>query len=178
MNLTDINISYILLECNNMNALSSVLYSKNYNIIPIQSYFKGIFNESILAYSNIDNDELRNDLIFLMEEFNINSAVIKYVNESVTHRMNYDGSDCLLEVKLYNTNDDLKSYLYNGISFSYIESTRYWTPKSENDLKTGMIVEYQNKNKWNKYKIRNPHKDYEDMLKLFMKYNKVRVSSN
>lgn len=177
MNLTDKNISYILLECNNINALTSVLYAKNYNIIPVQNYYRGNFNESIIAYSKIDNDELRNDLIFLMDEFKIESAIIKYVNETNTHRLNFDGSDSLLEVKLYNTDDNLKSYLYNGISFSYTEALRYWIPKTPNDLKTGMIVEYQNKNKWNKYLIRNPHKDYEDMLKLFMKYEKVRIPS-
>jgi len=70
------------------------------------------------------------------------------------------------------------SYLYEGLSFSFKEKIRYSKPKSKDDLKIGMIVEYQNKGKWVGYEIKNPQEDYDKLFKLLIKYDKVRINEN
>ena len=40
-----------------------------------------------------------------------------------------------------------------------------------------MIVEYFTNNKWYEKKVENPNSEYEDLYKLLIKYDKVRVAS-
>ena len=81
-------------------------------------------------------------------------------------------------ITLYNTDEENISYLYNGVSFSFVEKVRYWKPTKMEDFKVGMLVEYLNNNKWYQKKVEDPLKDWNDMFKLLTKYEKVRVASN
>lgn len=177
MNLTDPIISYIVLSSDNIDDVVSVLYAKDYKVIPIQGYYQGNYENSAMAYSDIDNDELRKDLIFLLNHFNQDCGIIKYKEEIIAKKVFSDGSEKPLEIAVYNTDSENRSYLYNGISFSFIEQKRYWLPKKEQDFKTGMIVEYLNNNKWFSKKVENPKSEYEKMYKLLIKYDKIRVQS-
>jgi hypothetical protein len=78
---------------------------------------------------------------------------------------------------MFNTDSDNISYLYRGLSFSFVESKRYWIPKSKDDFKVGMIVEYFNNNQWSQKVVENPNDEWERMYKLLLKYDKVRVQS-
>ena len=78
---------------------------------------------------------------------------------------------------MYNTDSENKSYLHNGVSFSFVEAKRYWIPKTMDDLKVGMIVEYMNNNKWYERKVQNPKEEWEKLYKLLIKYDKLRVSA-
>jgi hypothetical protein len=177
MNLTNPKISYIVLSSNKIEDMISILYAKDYKIIPIKGYYKGNYEDSALAYSDIDNDELRKDLIFLLNHFKQDCGIIKYLDETVAKKIFSDGSEKPLGIVMYNTDSENKSFLYNGISFSFVEQKRYWFPKSEKDFKVGMIVEYNNKNKWFSKKVENPEQEYNKMYKLLIKYNKIRVQS-
>ncbi len=177
MDLTDKKLSYILISSDKIDDISSVLWAKDYRVIPIKEYYKGNYKESIIAYSDIDNDELRKDAIFILNHFNHDSAIIKYLNESDTRNIFSDGSENLLSVSLYNTNFENKSYLYNGYSFSFIEMERYWKPTKKEDFKIGMIVEYFNNNKWYKQEVKNPSVEFDGLYKLLIKYDKIRVAS-
>jgi hypothetical protein len=48
---------------------------------------------------------------------------------------------------MYNPDSEL-SYIYKGLSFSFIES-KYWIPNNKEDFRVGMIVEFFSNNKWN-----------------------------
>ncbi len=78
---------------------------------------------------------------------------------------------------MYNTDSENRSYLHNGVSFSFVEAKRYWKPKSAEDLKIGMVVEYMNNNKWFEKKIQNPKDEWDKMYKLLLKYDRLRVSA-
>jgi hypothetical protein len=78
---------------------------------------------------------------------------------------------------MFNTDSDNISYLYRGLSFSFVESKRYWIPKNKDDFKVGMIVEYFNNNQWSQKVVENPNDEWERMYKLLLKYDKVRVQS-
>ena len=67
---------------------------------------------------------------------------------------------CTKQISLAVEQETNKSYIHNGISFSFVEKTRYWKPKSQEDLKIGMVVEYQNNNKWYERIVRNPKEEW------------------
>ena len=45
------------------------------------------------------------------------------------------------------------------------------------DFKVGMIVEYLNNKNWIKREVKNIDVEYEDLYKLLIKYDKIRVAS-
>jgi hypothetical protein len=172
------NTSYVILSADNLDSLVSVLYAKEYQLLPMQVYYQGKFEESVMAFKMIDNDDLRRDVVFMLDHFNSDSAIIKYFGETEPKKLSNNGSEHPLEVVMYNTNESNKSYIHNGISFSFVEKTRYWKPKTMNDLKVGMIVEYLNNNKWCEKIIKNPEEEWNKMFALLTKYEKVRIAQN
>ena len=75
---------------------------------------------------------------------------------------------------MYNTDSDL-CYIYKGLSFSFIESKRYYIPSNKEDLRVGMVVEFFSNNKWNEKIVENSLEEWNDLYKLMLKYNKLRV---
>ena len=57
MNLSDSSISYLIMSSNKLDDMMSILWAKEYQIIPIKGYYKGNYEDSIIAYKGIDNDE-------------------------------------------------------------------------------------------------------------------------
>lgn len=177
IDLNNPKLSFILLSSDRLDDMISILYAKNYQIIPIKGYYQGRYEDSAMAFSEIDNDELRKDLIFLLNHFHQDCGIIKYQGESGVKKVFGDGSEKPMGITLYNTDSDNVSYLYNGVSFSFVEQIRYWKPTKMEDFKIGMIVEYLNNNKWYQKKVENPKQEWDDMYKLLSKYDKLRVAS-
>lgn len=177
IDLSNPKMSFILLSSDKLDDMLSILYAKDYQIIPIKGYYQGQYEDSALAFSNIDNDELRKDLVFLLNHFHQDCGIIKYIGETNAKKVFRDGSEKPLGITLYNTDSENISYLYNGLSFSFVEQVRYWKPSRIEDFKVGMIVEYLNNNKWYQRKVENPKQEWEDMYKLLSKYDKLRVAS-
>jgi len=177
VNLQNPNISYLILSSGNIDDMTSVLYAKEYQILPLQSYYKEAFNESAMGYSDVDNDTLRKDTLFILNHFHQESAIIKYKGETVPKKIFRDGSEKILELNMYNTNSELVSYLYRGLSFSFVDAKRYWVPRSKEDFKAGMVVEYFNNNQWTEKVVENPNVEWDKLYKLLLKYDKVRVQS-
>lgn len=177
LDLQNPKISFILLSSEKLDDISSILYAKDYKIIPIQGYYKGQYENSILAFSDVDNDELRKDLIFLLNHHHQECGIIKYLNETGAKKLFKDGSEKPLGIVLYNTDSENISYLHNGLSFSFVEQVRYWKPTKKEDFKIGMLVEYQNNNKWFKQTVEDPAKEYDNLYKLLIKYDRIRVAA-
>lgn len=178
MNLENENASYIILSSPRLNDVMSILWAKNYQIIQLKGFYRNNFEDSIMAFSDCDNDELRKDLIHLLNQFHQECGIIKYKGETGSKKIFNDGSEKPLGIVMYNTDSENMSYLYNGISFSFVESKRYWKPTKKEDFRVGMLVEYLNNNKWYQRKVENPQEEYEKFYKLLIKYDKVRVASN
>jgi hypothetical protein len=177
LDLENPKLSFILISSDVLDDMMSILYAKNYQMLPIQGYYQGQYENSALAFSSIDNDELRKDLIFLLNHLKQDCGIIKYKGETGAKKVFSDGSEKPLGITLYNTDSDNVSYLHNGLSFSFVEQVRYWKPTKVEDFKTGMVVEYLNNNKWCQRKVQNPKQEWDDMFKLLVKYNKLRVAS-
>jgi hypothetical protein len=171
------NVSYLIISSPKLDDMMSILYAKEYQILPIQGFYKGQYENSIIASASVDNDQLRNDGIFLLEHFGEDCAIIKYVGESGAKKLFKDGSEKPMGIVMYNTDSENRSFLHNGFSFSFVESKRYWKPKKIEDFRVGMIVEYFNNNKWYQKQVQNPSEEWEKMYKLLIKYDKLRVES-
>ena len=175
LNLKDPKLSYLVASTNDASSLSSYLYSRDYYILDIQSYHKGQFEKSFIAFTNLPNDEIRRDAIHLMEYFSQESLVVKYRDEVAPKRIYENGGEHPLGVLMYNTDSDNKSYIYDGVSFSFIEQQLYYFPKKREDFKSGMVVEFFSNNKWIEKKVVNPDSEFDKMYGLLMKYNKIRI---
>lgn len=176
MDLSNQNISYILLSSDKIDDMVSVLYAKEYQVLPIQGFYRGQYENSAMAFCDCENDDLRKDLIFLLNHFNQDCGIIKYKGETNAKKLHSDGSEKPMGIVLYNTDADNISYLHNGISFSFVEQVRYWKPTKLEDFRVGMVVEYLNNNKWFEKRIENPEDEWNRMFKLLSKYDKLRVA--
>lgn len=187
-NLTDKNISYLLISPEkNSNSvdenkivcdkLCTLLYSRNYIIIPIMGYYEGQKENSFIAIQN-DTNEIRTDAIYLIEEFDQESIIVKYKDEVSAKRILSDGSESLLEVSIYESESKGKTYIYNGVSFSFLEQKRYQLLTDKSQLRKGMVIEFFNNNRWVEKRIDNIDVEYDKMYKLLMRYSKLRICTD
>lgn len=167
--------SYMIISSDKLDDIESILYGRDYSIIPIKEFYQGKYDNSIISYGRSGNDNLRQDVLFLLDKFNQDSAIIKYLGESVIRKIFKDGSEVPVDLDLYSTDFDKPSYIYNGYSFSFTESKRYFFPTKKDQIKSGMILEFFNNNRWVEKKVSDPDVEYDKMYKLLMKYNKVRI---
>ena len=185
-NLTDKKISYVIITPSNesnsidnnfiCNKVCNILYSKDYTVLPITEYQNGVYNKSFIGISNDNNDRLRKDSIYLIDEFGRDSVIIKYKDEDVIKKLLNNGSEKLLSITPYDGDVNSKVYLYNGLSFSFTEQKRYRMLTSKNQLRIGMVVEFiNNDDKWIERKVNNVDIEYERLYKLLIKYQKLRV---
>lgn len=185
-NLHGKNTSYIIVSPENSSdseidrinceKVYSILYSKDYSVIPIKGYFNGQFENSFIGISNDCNNVLRKDAIFLLEELSNKNMIIKYHNEEYPKMIFSDGSEVILNASIYEINENYKTYIYNGLSFSFTPQKRYRYLSNRLELKNDMIVEYFNNDNWVEKKILNVEIEYNNMYKLLMQYGKLRCS--
>jgi len=158
----------------------SILYSKDYFIVPLSKFENNKLNNSLLAMNDtITNDELRADSIYLIDYFDRDSLILKYKKEDNAVRLNKNGSETLLSFVDGNLSDTTENFfILEGKSFSFQEMKRYNYPKRKEDLKNGMMVEFLNNEKWVRKPIKDIDVEFEKMYKLLIKYNKLRVEVN
>jgi len=191
LNLNDKNTHYIIITANKegvgkeMNAqrnslLEDSLYRRNYTVVKLGGIYKGIEENSFLAFkksSSIMNNEIRYDVIELMDQFEQEFTIVKYLGEETPKKVTNEGAEELMGLVKYSSDESDRSYFYEGISFSFSERKRYFKPTKMQDFKEGMIVEYLNDNKiWVEREITNPEKEYNTMYKVLIKYGRVRCS--
>ena len=175
LNLKDPKVSYLLASSSDISNLSSYLYSRDYYLLDIKGYYQGKFENSVLAFTHLSNDDLRRDALHILEHFNQDFLILKYKDETAAKKIFESGQELPLGILLYNTDSENKSYIYEGVSFSFIEQQLYYFPKKKEDFKSGMIVEYFSNNKWIEKKVKNPEDEFAKMFSLLMKYNKIRI---
>lgn len=155
---------------------SSILYSKDYVVISVKGHYKGELENSFIALQNVpNNDSLREDCLYLLEIFKQNNAIVKYQGHEDATKIYNSGEEKPMTITIYDSNLDNKTYLYNGISFSFLEKQRFYFPKEKSELKKGMVLEYYNNKDWVKKEIVDINTEYDNLYKLLMKYKKVRI---
>jgi hypothetical protein len=180
-NLSDINLRYLILSDDTLNSIVNekicdYLYSHDYTILPIKSFYKNQFFEAFIAISSYDdNSDLEFDAMFIRETFKLQSIVIKVKGQEQPKVVKSDGTENNLIITNYDSQLEKKTYIYQGISFTLTEKKRYFFPKNKDDFKSGMIIEYFNNNKWHSKIVQNIDSEFDKMYKLLIKYEKIRV---
>ena len=93
LNLKDPKISYLLASADNINSLISYLYSRDYQLLDIKGYYQGKFENSVIAFTNIGNDDLRIDALHIMKHFEQDCLIVKYRDEQGAKKIFKDGQD-------------------------------------------------------------------------------------
>lgn len=173
MNLKSKDIGYII--SNDTNGLLSYLYSRGYKIVEIKEYYRNNFKNSIMAWSMDPNQPIEKECFDIMNHFNEDNIIMKEIGTSIPKKLNINGSERELDVIMYNTDQEKKSYIYEGISFSFVEEKMYKFPKNKEEFKDGMVVECYSNNGWIEKIVNNADQEFNIIYKTLSKYNKVRI---
>ncbi len=144
LNLLDKNIAYLLISPEKIyntqleNSVScericSILYSKGFTILQVQGYYNNRYETSFLAFTDDSNDDLRFDAIYLMDAFSQDSIIVKYRGDDFANKIMSDGSEKSLSLVIYDSEMKDKTYLYNGVSFTFTENKKYYFPSKKED---------------------------------------------
>jgi hypothetical protein len=162
---------------NRSSKLESILYSKEYTIQHLRGYANGHWEDTYLAHnSEIGNEELKKDALYLLSQFDQDDIIIKYRDEPIIRRIYKDGNEKPLSLNMYDSDLQNKSYIFQGLSFSFKEQRQYKNITDKSELKPGMIVEICNNNKWIEKQVEDPEKEWLNVYQLFAKHNKIRLS--
>jgi hypothetical protein len=176
LDLKNPKISYILVSSGDIRSLTSYLYSREYYLLDIKGYYEGKFEDSLLAFTEMKSDDLKKDCLHIMEHFDQDCVIIKYKDENSAKKLFRDGQEKPLGILLYNTDSNNKSYIHDGLSFSFVEQQLYYFPTKKEDFKSGMVIECYSNNKWVEKCVQNPELEFEKIYALMMKYNKIRIA--
>lgn len=188
MNLTDISVSYMIVSAyrvdrntieneNRSSKLESILYSKEYKVQHLRGYANGHWEDTYLAYNkDITNQELKADALFILKQFDQDDIILKYKDEPIIRRLYKDGKEKPLSLNMYDSDLQNKSYILQGLSFSFKEQRQYINITDKSELKPGMIVEICNNNKWIEKTVENIEVEWLGIYQLFAKHNKLRLS--
>jgi hypothetical protein len=175
LDLKNPKLSYILVSSGDIRTLTSYLYSREYYLLDIKGYYEGKFEDSLLAFTELPPNELKRDCLHIMEFFNQDCVIVKYKDDNSAKKLFNDGQEKPLGILLYNTDSNNKSYIHDGLSFSFVEQQLYYFPNKKEDFKSGMIVECFSNNKWIEKKVQDPDNEFSKIYNLLIKYNKIRI---
>lgn len=188
INLTDTNISYIIFTPNPskmgntplVDRYTSITHAKGYTDYDIVAVNEMVYSTSFISIHNYNNnDKLRRDAIFILDNFDTNEIIVKYHNQYEPVIIESNGSEKLLSVVLYGSNiDNITTYISDGVSFYFERKNRYYFPKTKSELRKGMIIEMFNNNTWIEKTIENLDLEWDKVYNLFCKYEKIRICRN
>lgn len=165
----------MIISAENLPAIASVLYAKEYSVLPIKSFHNGSFGDCLMAFGQADRATLREDATFLSRKFGADGAVVKFAGDTFAVGLRPDGTQRQLDLHMYCTDHDKVAYIHEGVSFSFSERPVYSSPKAARDLSAGMVVEYFSNDRWNKRVVSDPAGEWERMYGLLAKHDKLRV---
>lgn len=167
--------SWILIPSNP--GVESFIYSRGWTSYSIKFLNEsGLLDDWILSFTLNDNNSLRKDSIHLMEHFGVDKIFLKYKEEFDPKILENNGNE--LECSIKKWGESNYNWTFNGQSFSISLSHRWIKPNKMEDFKVGSIVECLSSGKWIRRKVEDPKKEWEDIYKLMVQWNKVRILSS
>lgn len=185
--LTNSDVSYLLINPKkssdselenqwNSERVCSVLYSKDFEVIPLKEFYENIYTEVYLGVTpNRDDDEIRKEALDILHFLDLDKGILKYNSSKNPVEIDKFGSETPLELSIYESDENSKIYIHQGVYFSFKKEKRYFIPKDKKHLKDGMVVEYLNQGKWNSKQIENLDQEFDKMYELLMRYGKLRI---
>lgn len=155
--------------------LEDSIYLLDYTILKTGSDIDNYKSDSFFCYNlNRTSDDLRKDVIYLLNKYDLDYSVIKYIDEVNPKKIFKSGEELQLNLVEWSNDSKILNYFCSGTRFSFKEMKRYSMVKDIKDLKVGMTVEYLNNNNWTSKVVENVNIEWEKMYKLLVKYNKLR----
>jgi hypothetical protein len=157
---------------------TSITHSFGYDDVELFSSDNDLnYSTSFITFDEqSNNNKLRSDALKILTDFQLESVVIKYSGEDKPKLLLKDGSERLLELQLYESDNADRTYTQtDGITFSFRHLKRYYFPTKKEDFKKDMVVELHNDNKWIEYVVGDVDTEWTDIYKLFAKYEKIRI---
>jgi hypothetical protein len=176
LDLENKNFSWILAPITNI-GLESYLYSMGYHIINIKNFFNGEFKDAMVAFIGDDSDKLRSDSLHLIKHFSVEYLYIKYFGDTDCFKLLPSGEEYPYKWEKWNTDPYKITFIHSGLSFSFSEQKRWYKPKEIGDFKIGMTVECFSDGKWIRMMVKNPQSEWNDIYKLMIKWDKIRICS-
>ncbi len=176
LNLNNIKVSYFIMSSKQIDAIKTLLWAKEWDILPLKGIYENITVDSILvSKDDVDNMELKKEALFILKIFKEESCIIKYKGKKSSNKLFHDNKESDLSEALFNQESKNKSYLYNGSFFSFNEVKSFKIIESKEELKNGMVVEYFNNKDWISISIFDINTEWDNFYRLLVKYNKVRI---
>lgn len=156
---------------------TSITHSLGYNDLEVFSSDNDHnYGTSFITYTDGDNNQLRMNALKIQEDFNMEYVIVKYMGEDLPKLLMKDGSERLLDIQYYESSDFDRTYVHtDGITFSFKQLKRYYFPTKKEDFKKDMIVELYHDTKWVEYLVEDVDTEWEDLYKMFTKYEKIRI---
>lgn len=152
--------------------LKDTLYRLEYDIIKLGDPGNKV---SFLAYKENceDNNLLRKESLSILDQYYQDDIIVKYYNTDEPCLIKKNGHESPLKLISYDGSD--KSYFTNGVAFSFEQLEEYFIPKNKKDFKKGMLIEIlNNNNNWVAREVINVDSEWNEMLELLVKYERVR----
>lgn len=178
MNITDENISYVILPSDKWVQTISYLYSKDYKISEMITYENNIKDKALFTYNEVSNTELKKDTLFILDHFNIDYGYIKYNNSTEIYKIYKSGNEIPVGIQLYESSLEKKKYVLGTLSFCFEVLDKYTIVESKDQIRKGIEVEYLNNNKWNKKIVENVDSEWSELYSLLSKYKKLRIKES
>lgn len=141
----------------------------------IHLYSNGVTKKSTIIYGKHDNNEIRSDIINIMNKFDIDYGIVKYYKMNDWVKLLKSGEEIPLNMSYYDGGAYNDLYIINLNAIKFEKGVRYWQPRGINDIKPGMEIEYYNNGVWKKHIVEDPVEEYKNMIGLLIKYNKIRI---
>ena len=156
------------------NNLKDDLYLLEYNITPIDGYYQGISERSLIVQGNVNNNDLRTDAIKMMDKYQQDEVIIKYLDDDVVKKIEEDGNERALSIG--NFSPEYRSYIFENQTFSLIPEKRFLYPKEMGEFKIGYVVEMLGSSgNWIQKEVTKPNEEWEKLYKMLSKYDRVRI---
>jgi hypothetical protein len=176
LNLNDPSVSYFIMSSKQIDATKTLLWAKEWEVLPLKGYYNNTLEDSILAYKECSNEELKDEAIFMLKTFKEESCIVKYKGNKNSNKLYNNRKESELTEAFFNTESANKSYLYNGMFFSYNEVKSYKIIETKEELKNGIIVEFFDNKNWKQKIVNDKDLEWEHFYKLMVKYKKVRIA--
>jgi hypothetical protein len=145
----------------------------------INDYSTNKYGFMIFFSKEYNNNDLRNKAMKIIRENSdkgIKNIHIKYFDYSEIINLKNDGEEvpCIISTMNEDINNSAKIYFLNTKPFIIRETKRYVPIKEKSEIKTGMVLEVKNQDKWIKKVVKDVDMEYEKIYKLFIKHGKIR----
>lgn len=154
--------------------IESLLYSRGYILQTIQKVVDGQGSEALLAYKNSAGEDLERDIFELFDKAHLDSVIL--LHDGFYTHIKGQGSRIELEISTDQSSGG------DELFFVIKERPLFFSPKKlykdilqKEELIGEKMVQIFNQNRWQTMIIENLDEDWNNIYKLFAKYNKLRL---